>query len=521
MNLTRSVDKGSTREMPNNRDTFRDDDVSQDSHILSDTQLILGNPELLAKTQEITTRAHERFLEMSGQNTNEMTKQLAAIADAENTESAGQDIIEDTFSLQFPRKPFLETSTEQLTPQRVFLNREQCLEYAVGKAGDVLGPEFDIIDTYPVRVRLPDEPLMLVDRIISVEGEMLSLTRGKIVTQHDVLENAWYLDGGKTPVSISIEAGQADLFLCAWLGIDHIVKGTRKYRLLDAKVTFHRTLPEPGETIEYHIEIDRFLRQGEIYLFFFHYKGYIDGRLFISMRDGCAGFFTEEEVENSGGIILKKEDKETVAPGEPVSPQRLVSMKKESYSDDQVEALRRGDLETAFGQDFKGKVLGQNQWLPGGRMSLIHRVLEIDPTGGRFGKGRIIAEADIHPDDWFLTCHFIDDMVMPGTLMYECCAHTLRVFIQRMGWISSEHQVHYDVLPENESDLKCRGPVTPQTRKARYDIEIKALGFGPEPFVVADAHMFSDDLEIVLYKDMGMKLVGVTHQDLMAFWRKK
>ena len=135
---------------------------------------------------------------------------------------------------------------------------------------------------------------MLVDRIMEIRGEMLSLTSGSIVTQHDVKKGAWYLDGGKAPVSISIEAGQADLFLCAWLGIDHVIKGKRKYRLLDARVTFHGTLPGPGETIEYHIEIDRFLKQGDVYLFFFHYKGYIGNRLLISMRDGCAGFFTEK-----------------------------------------------------------------------------------------------------------------------------------------------------------------------------------------------------------------------------------
>jgi 3-hydroxymyristoyl/3-hydroxydecanoyl-(acyl carrier protein) dehydratase len=186
-----------------------------------------------------------------------------------------------------------------------------------------------------------------------------------------------------------------------------------------------------------------------------------------------------------------------------------------------VDALRRGEFAAAFGPAFNGVSAAENQWLPGGPMTLIHRVLSLAPAGGRFGLGKIVAEADIHPDDWFLTCHFIDDMVMPGTLMYECCAHALRIFIQRMGWVSPDPAVHYDVLPANESDLKCRGPVTPQTRKARYEVEIKEIGYGPEPFVIADAHMFSDDLRIVLYKDMGMKLAGTTRQDLMAFWRER
>ncbi len=469
------------------------------------------NPLLVADGAGATARAHQKFLDFSRENMAAIEKQFQSL-----TTLAADVIAGDTQSSDGAAPNPAQDHTE---PESIFLNRDQCLEYAVGKAGSVLGKDFDIIDTYPVRVRLPAEPLMLVDRIISIQGEKLSLSPGKIVTQHDVKENAWYLDGGKTPVSISIEAGQADLFLCAWLGIDHAVKGLRKYRLLDAKVTFHRTLPEPGETIEYHIEIDRFLKQGDIYLFFFHYNGYINDQLMISMRDGCAGFFTEQEVKNSGGIILKTEDLAPVKPNAAFQP--LVPVKKQLFSDDQVDALRNGDLEIAFGSEFKSIRLGKKLALPGGRMHLIDRVLEFDPQGGRYGLGSISAQADIHPDDWFLTCHFIDDMVMPGTLMYECCAHALRIFTQRMGWISLRNDVFYDVLPHNESDLKCRGPVTPQTRKARYDIEIKEMGYAPEPYVIADAHMFSDDLRIVLYKDMGMKIAGLTKEELETFWRER
>ena len=35
-----------------------------------------------------------------------------------------------------------------------------------------------------------------------------------------------------------------------------------------------------------------------------------------------------------------------------------------------------------------------------------------------------------------MTCHFVDDRVMPGTLMYECCLHTLRIYLSRMGWVA-------------------------------------------------------------------------------------
>ncbi len=466
----------------------------------------LIDPDLIAQGTEATARAHEKFLKFSSAGMQKFEIQFKSLAQlATKVVNSSDSLIpaDDDEPVVHVTKPYLD--------------RDQCVEFAVGKAGDVLGPEFDIIDTYPVRVRLPAEPLMLVDRILEIKGEMLSLGKGKIITQHDVKEDAWYLDGPKTPVSISIEAGQADLFLCSWLGIDHKVKGKRKYRLLDAKVTFHRTLPQAGETIEYHIEIDRFLKQGEIYLFFFHYNGYIGDELFISMRDGCAGFFTEQEVENSGGIILKSEERKKVVLSSEFKP--FVKIKKQAFSDDQIQALRKGNLEKAFGVQFSGKTLGPNLRLPGGRMHLIDRVLEFNPFGGRFGLGSITAQSDIHPDAWFLTCHFIDDMVMPGTLMYECCAHALRVFTMRIGWVSDRADVFYDVLPHNEADLKCRGPVTPQTAHARYEIEIKEIGYGPEPYIIADANMFSDDLRIVLYKNMGLKLVGMSEEELKGLWR--
>ncbi len=403
--------------------------------------------------------------------------------------------------------------------QQPAFDRDMCMEFAIGSVGRMLGPAFEVVDTYPVRVRLPDEPLMLVDRILSVQGEKLSMGSGQVVTEHDVLPGAWYLDGDRAPVCISVEAGQADLFLSAYLGIDHQVKGERAYRLLDAVVTFHRGLPRPGDTIRYEIAIDRFVRQGETWMFFFRFEGFIGGQHLITMRDGCAGFFTEEEVRNSGGIILTDQERAPVAGKRPSDWRPLVPMQRESYSDQQVDALRRGDLAGCFGRRFEGIRLSDSLHLPDGRMRLIHRVLELDPEGGRYGLGLIRAEADIHPDDWFLTCHFVDDMVMPGTLMYECCAHTLRVFLQRMGWVTDRAGVCYEPVIGNGARLKCRGPVTPNTRQVHYEIQISRIGYGPEPFAVADAHMFADGQPIVFFKDMSMKMTGLDRKAVEALWR--
>ncbi len=404
-------------------------------------------------------------------------------------------------------------------PSVVAYDRNQCLEFATGSAERVLGPEFAALDRYPVRVRLPDEPLMLVDRILSVEGVKGSMQGGRVVTEHDVRPDAWYLDGAHMPVCISVEAGQADLFLCSYLGIDLEVQGTRSYRLLDATVTFHGGLPRPDDVVRYDIHIDRFVRQGDTYLFFFWFEGTLAGRTVLTMEHGCAGFFTEQETEASGGILLTADD-QALAPGRrPADWRELVPMRVESYAAAQIEALRRGDLAECFGPPFDRLGLRTPVRLPGGRMRLIDRVVEVDPTGGRFGLGLIRAEADIRGDEWFLTCHFVDDMVMPGTLMYECCLHTLRVFLMRMGWVTEQTGVSYEPVPGAASALRCRGPVTQTTQIVTYEVYITELGYRPEPFALADALIYADGHRIVQFTNMSLQMTGATREQIETTWR--
>ena len=399
-------------------------------------------------------------------------------------------------------------------------DRDLCMEFAVGSAEKVLGPEFAALDRYAVRVRLPDEPLMLVDRILSVEGVKGSMTTGRVVTEHDVRPGAWYLDGHRAPVCITVEAGQADLFLCSYLGIDLALDGTRAYRLLDATVTFHRGLPKAGEVVRYDIHIDRFVRQGDTYLFFFRFEGTVGGRPVITMENGCAGFFTEQETAESGGIVLAPEEPDLIPGQRGHGWQTLVPMAVDSYDARQLEALRGGDLAGCFGPLFNGLGLNEPVRIPGGRMHLIDRVVELDPMGGRFGLGVTRAEADIRGDEWFLTCHFVDDMVMPGTLMYECCVHTLRVLLMRMGWVTEQTGVCYEPVPGVSSTLRCRGPVTPATRVVTYEVQIKEIGYNPEPYAVADALVYADGQRIVQFTDMSLKMTGATREQIEAMWRR-
>ena len=192
----------------------------------------------------------------------------------------------------------------------------------------------------------------------------------------------------------------------------------------------------------------------------------------------------------------------------------------EQYSERQLVALRGGDLPGCFGTQFAKLDVADPLTVPDGMLKLVDRVTEIDPHGGRFGLGRIRAEMDIHPDDWFLTCHFVDDQVMPGTLMYECCLHTLRVFLLRLGWVGEKATVSWEPLPGVASQLKCRGQVVASTKVVTYEVSLKEIGYRPEPYALADALMYADGKPIVEILNMTLRLCGSNRDEIERRWRK-
>lgn len=473
--------------------------------------------------QQATANAHDVFLRLSEQT---VQAQMLILEQQLRILQGGQVAmpISTPFNVSINASATIPATNAKPMPKPyngpVFLDRAGSMEYAIGKIGKALGEYFAPIDAFPTRVRLPDIPLNFVDRIILVEGEKGSLGKGRVVTQHDVYPDGWYLDNDCMPTGLAVEAGQADLFLSGWLGIDFKTKGIAKYRLLDAVVTFHGPLPRPGDTINYDIRVDRFIRQANTYLFFFEFDGSINGKHLITMRNGCAGFFTDQQLADGKGIVLTEDDIKADPRPNLIGRELLPTMRVESFNDQALEAIRHGDLATAFGSQFNGINI-KPQTIPSGKMRMIDRITEINPTGGRFGLGQIKAEIDIPHNAWFLTQHFSDDQVMPGTMMYESCMQSMRVFLLRMGWIAESEQSAFEPILEVQSQLRCRGQVIPGVKKALYEISIKELGYNPEPYAIADALMFADGNRIVQVLNMSIRLSGATRNSIESFWQNR
>ncbi|MDF1563062.1 MAG: beta-ketoacyl synthase N-terminal-like domain-containing protein [Deltaproteobacteria bacterium] len=401
------------------------------------------------------------------------------------------------------------------------LDHDQCIQFAVGKIGEVLGARFAHVDAHPTRVRLPEGPLMLVDRIPLIEGEPNSMRPGRVLTEHTVHPGRWYLDAGRIPTGVCVESGQADLFLSGWLGIDSETRGEAVYRLLDAKVTFHRGLPRSGETILHDIRILEFFQQAGSWFFRFEYDSTIEGEPVLTMRDGLAGFFTDAALAAGEGLKASRLDLEQRRPRPaPELPAAAPPIRGEAWDGAALDALERGDLGAAFGGAFASLGLRAPTRLPGGKLRLVDAITEADESGGWYGRGRIVATRAIHPDDWFLTCHFVDDQVMPGTLMYESALQALRVFLMRKGWVGEQGAVVFEPVPGVQSVLKCRGQVVASTREATYEVQVKELAVEPgrPPHALADVIMYADGRPIVEIVDMSLQATGLDRDALVALW---
>jgi 3-hydroxymyristoyl/3-hydroxydecanoyl-(acyl carrier protein) dehydratase len=386
------------------------------------------------------------------------------------------------------------------------LTREQLEVLASGLVSDVFGPLFAAQDEYAVQVRMPLPPLLLADRVVSLDAEPGSLGTGSIVTETDVRADSWYLHAGRMLPGQMIEAGQADLLLVSYLGIDLELRGRRRYRLLGCDLTYHGPLARPGETLRYEIHIDGHARTGDVRLFFFHYDCFVGDELRMTVRNGRAGFFTEAELAASDGVLW---DPATAAHDDParVDPPRVAACKP-ALSRQELERFAAGDALGCFGPGFEMVAPHtRTPGVPGGDLLLLDRVTALEHGGGPWGRGYLRAEADVRPDAWFFPPHFKNDPCMPGTLMFDGCVQALGVYLAGLGYTLDRDGWRFEPVTDHPLVMQCRGQVTPSSRLLTYEVFVESVTDGDEPTVVADVLCSVDGLKAFHCRALAVRLV--------------
>ena len=388
-------------------------------------------------------------------------------------------------------------------------DRDQLKVLASGKISSVFGPLFEKQDKYKVQVRLPESPLLLVDRITGIDAEPGVLGKGVIWTETDVSNYKEYLYGGYLPGGLTIEAGQSDLTLISWMGIDFFNKGERAYRLLGTELCYYGSPPKDGETLCYEIHIDGHAKVGGVRLFFFHYDCRINGELRLSVRNAQAGFFTKEELALSGGVLWDAETAEHKPENEVRLDKPAVICTKNKFSEEDLIALSERRVYDCFGHGFEwAQTHTKSAGISSGKMRLIDRVTNFEINGGPWKRGYLRAEQDVAPDAWFLTCHFKDDPCMPGTLMSDGCGQAMAFFMIGLGYTLKRDGWRFDPVPNQSSKVQCRGQVTTDIKDpVVYEIFIEEIIDGPYPTIYADILGSLGGLKIFHGRRLGLRLV--------------
>ncbi|HFB2048020.1 MAG: bifunctional 3-hydroxydecanoyl-ACP dehydratase/trans-2-decenoyl-ACP isomerase [Hyphomicrobiaceae bacterium] len=162
-----------------------------------------------------------------------------------------------------------------------------------------------------------------------------------------------------------------------------------------------------------------------------------------------------------------------------------------SYDYEDILSCARGEL---FGVG--------NAQLPLPPMLMFERITSITSNGGSFGKGQVVAELEVanNPDcEWFFSCHFKGDPVMPGCLGLDALWQMTGFFL---GWLGATGRGRALGVGE----VKFTGMVLPTVEKLEYIVDLKRIVLRKLKLGIADGRLLADGELIYTANDLKVGL---------------
>ena len=461
-----------------------------------------------AENQQLAQQIHRAFL----QNREQGLKMADALLKAQLNEVTAQ--MNAGTGQVFNHQP--DAVSEQISPAQNVIAKpirkpciwdyEDLVEYAEGDIANVFGPDYAIIDNYSRRVRLPTTDYLLVSRVTKLDAQMLEFKPSTMTTEYDIPVDAPYLVDGQIPWAVAVESGQCDLMLISYLGIDFENKGERVYRLLDCTLTFLGDLPRGGDTLRYDISINNFARNGDTLLFFFSYECFVGDKMILKMDNGCAGFFTDEELADGKGVIRTEDELKarSMAVKQRFNP--ILHCQKTQFDYHTLHNLLSANIAGCFGDSHISDRVQPSLCFSSEKFMMIEQVSHVDPHGGTWGLGLVEGHKQLEPEHWYFPCHFKDDSVMAGSLMAEGCGQLLQFFMMYLGMHTQVQNGRFQPLENAPQQVRCRGQVLPQSAVLTYRMEVTEIGLSPRPYAKANIDILLDGKVVVDFQNLGVMI---------------
>lgn len=391
-----------------------------------------------------------------------------------------------------------KTAGVEISPRSegALMNEEAITTFALDDLSKCFGPDFAVYDGRTVS-RQPNTDLQLISRVLKVDGKRGDFAKpSTIYAEYDVPVNAWYYEQNAhatMPYSVLMEiALQPCGLLGAYLGSTlQFADKNLYFRNLDGDGEMF-DLPTGtdfrGKTISNKSVLVSSMALGGTILQNYTFELSVDGHVFYIGKSSF-GFFPGDALASQVGL-----DK-----GAEVLPW---------YATEQLSAsdYMQIKLNSLYGKMklFKAPDAKPHYRLAEDQLNLLDE-LKIAKNQGQFGKGYIHATKFIKTYDWFFTCHFYQDPVMPGSLGVESILQAMQVFALQQDLGKDFKSPKFVQLANHKTVWKYRGQILLPVKEMHLEVHIKTIEQrGNQLAIIADTYLWNGKMRIYQITDLAL-----------------
>lgn len=365
-------------------------------------------------------------------------------------------------------------------------NETHITEFATGSISACFGSDYHMYENKRCP-RTPNGDLQLISRICDIDGQRGNMTPGShLLAEYDVPANPWFYRKNTYPTlpySITMEIGlQPCGFLSAYLGSTLPYPDTDFYfRNLDGQGHLVEEVDVRGKTIQNRVHLLSSTALDGVIIQKFTYELSCENKPFY-YGDAAFGYFVADALTHQVGLDNGKQ----------VLPWFKTQGKQGLFTNLNEDALH---------------LPSSNQphyCLASDQLHFLDNALVI-ANGGRCDQGYVYANKKIDPQDWFYTCHFYQDPVMPGSLGVEAILEAMQVYALEQNLGKPFQSPRFGPVAGLNTIWKYRGQIVSTNKDMSLEIHIKKVEHNDHQcIVIGDASLWKEDMRIYDVKDVGI-----------------
>ena len=376
------------------------------------------------------------------------------------------------------------------------MNEQDITTFALDDLSKCFGPEFAVYDGRTVS-RQPNTDLQVISRIVKIEGERHNFKKPAICyAEYDVPKDAWYYQQNASntmPYSVLMEiALQPCGLLGAYLGSTlPFADKNLFFRNLDGTGEM-LDLPNGtdfrGKTITNKATLTSSVALGGTVLQNYTFECAVDGHIFYKGKSSF-GFFPGEALASQVGLD-NGQDFPAWYQSEGLHPIDYMQI----------------NLDSLYGKMklFKAPIEKPHYRLAGNQLNLLDKLI-IAKNSGQYGNGYIHATKFVQKYDWFFTCHFYQDPVMPGSLGVEAILQAMQVFALQQDLGKAFHSPKFVQLKNHKTVWKYRGQILWKPAEMHLEVHIKSIEKRDNQLaIIGDAYLWNGKMRIYQVTDLGL-----------------